>query len=83
MSDEKMLGFYSGIAFVFLVIVLMIGLLLGGLFFNDQVNKCKDLGYDGIAGIDSCQRTINYETSYGKVEVKEKVKLNNITIVGK
>jgi hypothetical protein len=79
MSDEKMLGFYSGIAFVFLVIVLMIGLLLGGLFFNDQVNKCKDLGYNGIAGIDACEKTVNYQTEQGNVEVKQKIKLNTYT----
>jgi hypothetical protein len=76
MSDEKMLGFYTGIGFVFLTLLLISGIALIGLFFTEQSNNCKDLGYDGIAGIDSCQRTVNYETSHGKIEMKEKIMLS-------
>ena len=83
MSNEKIVGFYSGIVFVFLIMFLLVGVSLGVLFFNDQINTCKKLGYDGMSGIDSCQKTVNYQTSQGNVEVKEKISLKtNVVMVG-
>ena len=78
MNEQKTMGFILGIVFVFLILSLVILGTLTGFFFNNQVKQCENVGYDSMAGINTCQKSYTVDTPQGDVEVKQIIKLKTM-----